>query len=70
MRKTLKTIHDINKMEDNFALRYVFTYLDTISRAELAPSPRAYARNGAPRGWLGNKGRCYPVQFVSQLVLQ
>jgi hypothetical protein len=23
------------------------------SRAELVPSPRAYARNGAPRSWLG-----------------
>jgi hypothetical protein len=28
------------------------------SRAELVPSPRAYARNGAPRRWLGeNIGR-------------
>jgi hypothetical protein len=26
MRITSKTVHDINKMEDNFALRYVFTY--------------------------------------------
>jgi hypothetical protein len=25
------------------------------SRAELVPSPRAYARNGAPRRWLGDK---------------
>jgi hypothetical protein len=25
------------------------------SRAELVPSPRAYARNGAPRRWLGGK---------------
>jgi hypothetical protein len=24
------------------------------SRTELVPSPRAYARNGAPRRWLGN----------------
>jgi hypothetical protein len=24
------------------------------SRAELVPSPRAYARNGAPRRWLGD----------------
>jgi hypothetical protein len=49
MRKTLETIHDINKMDGNFALRYVFSNLGIISRAELAPSPRAYARNGAPR---------------------
>ncbi len=25
------------------------------SRAELVPSPRAYAQNGAPRRWLGEK---------------
>jgi hypothetical protein len=25
------------------------------SRGELVPSPRAYARNGAPRRWLGDK---------------
>ena len=25
------------------------------SRAELVPSPRAYARNGASRRWLGDK---------------
>jgi hypothetical protein len=30
-----KTVHDINKMEDNFALRYVFTYPGIISCAEL-----------------------------------
>ena len=45
MRITWKTVHDINKMEDNFALRYVFTYPGIISCAELVPSPRAYARN-------------------------
>jgi hypothetical protein len=25
------------------------------SRAELVPSPRVYARNGAPRRWLGDE---------------
>jgi hypothetical protein len=35
MRITSKTVHDINKMEDNFALRYVFTYPGIISCAEL-----------------------------------
>jgi hypothetical protein len=29
------------------------------SRVELVPSPRAYARNGAPRRWLGN----YTIQL-------
>jgi Tfp pilus assembly protein PilV len=33
MRITRKTVHDINKMEDNFALRCVFTY-PGISRLE------------------------------------
>jgi hypothetical protein len=37
MRITWKTVHDINKMEDNFALRRnVFTYPGIISRAEIA----------------------------------
>jgi hypothetical protein len=43
MRITSKTVHNINKMEDNFELRYVFTYPGIISRADLLPSPRAYA---------------------------
>jgi hypothetical protein len=47
MRITWKTVHDINKMEDNFALRYVFTYPGIISRAELVPS------HGASRRRLG-----------------
>ena len=47
MRITSKTVHDINKMEDNFALRYVFTYPGIISRVELVPS------HGASRRWLG-----------------
>jgi hypothetical protein len=34
MRITSKTVHDINKMEDNFALRYVFTYPGIIIRAD------------------------------------
>jgi hypothetical protein len=38
----------INKMEDNFALRYVFTYPGIISRAELVPS------HGASRRRLGD----------------
>jgi hypothetical protein len=54
MRITSKTVHDINKMEDNFELRYVFTYPDIINPAELVPSPGAYARNGALRRWLGD----------------
>jgi hypothetical protein len=44
MRITSKTVHDINKMEDNFALRYVFTYPCTISCAELLPSHGALRR--------------------------
>jgi hypothetical protein len=54
MRITSKTVNNINKMEDNFALRYVFTYPGIISRAELVPSIRACTRNGAPRRWLGD----------------
>jgi hypothetical protein len=41
MRVTSKTVHDINKMEDNFELGYVFIYPDIISSTELIPSPRA-----------------------------
>ena len=37
MRITSKTVHDINKMEDNFALRYVLTCPGIISRVELVP---------------------------------
>ena len=48
MRITSKTVHDINKMEDNFALRYVFTYPGIISCAELVPS------HGASRRRLGD----------------
>ena len=48
MRITSKTVNDINKMEDNFALRYVFTYPGIISRAELVPS------HGASRRRLGD----------------
>jgi hypothetical protein len=33
-----------NRMEDNFALRYVFTYPGIISRAELVPSHGASRR--------------------------
>jgi hypothetical protein len=33
------------------------------SRTELVPSPRAYARNGAPRRWLGNKKR-----FIEEVI--
>jgi hypothetical protein len=40
----VETVHDINKMEDNFALRYVFTYPGIISRAELVPSHSASRR--------------------------
>jgi hypothetical protein len=36
-----------------FANAFVFS--DVNSRAELITSPRAYARNGAPRRWLGEK---------------
>ena len=55
MRITSKTVHDINKMEDNFALGYVFTYPGIISRAELVPS------HGASRRWLGDK----PYKFYN-----
>ena len=48
-------------MEDNFALRYVFTYPGMISRAELVPSHRAYAWNGAPHRWLLDKDVVVPV---------
>jgi hypothetical protein len=34
-------------MEDNFALRYVLKQPGVNSRAELIPSPRAYARGTA-----------------------
>jgi hypothetical protein len=44
MRITSKTVHDINKMEDNFSLRYVFTYPGIIRRAELVPSHGASCR--------------------------
>jgi hypothetical protein len=37
MRIMSKTVHDINKSEDNFALHYVFTYPDIISCAEFVP---------------------------------
>ena len=53
MRIALKTVHHI--MEDNFALCYVFKRPGVNSLAELVPSPRAYARNGASRRWLGNE---------------
>ena len=41
-------LYDINKMEDNFALRYVFRSPGIISRAELVPS------HGASRRRLGD----------------
>jgi hypothetical protein len=47
MRNMSKTVHDINKMEDNF----VFTYPGIISRAELVPS------HGASRRRLGDNFR-------------
>ena len=31
-----------------------FVSISVNSRAELVASPQAYARNGAPRRWLGN----------------
>jgi hypothetical protein len=37
----------------DFANAFAFSGVN--SRAELVPSPRAYARNGAPRRWLGDK---------------
>ena len=61
MRITSITVHDINKMEDSFELRYVFTYPGIISRAELVPSPQAYERNGAPRRWLWKN---MPLDFL------
>ena len=41
----------------NFRLRYAFLFPGVNSRAELVPSPRANAPNGASRRWLGDKGR-------------
>ena len=38
----------------NFRLRYAFLFPGVNSRAELVPSPRANARNGASRRWLGD----------------
>jgi hypothetical protein len=58
MRITSKTVHDINKMEGNFALHYVFTYSGIISRAELIPS------HGASRRRLGERFRSYFINFV------
>ena len=49
MRIKSKTAYDINIMEDNFALRYVFTHPGIISRAKLVPS------NGASRRRLGDE---------------
>ena len=51
MRITSKTVHYTNKMEDNFALRYVFTYPGIICRAELVPL------HDASRRRLGDKKR-------------
>jgi hypothetical protein len=45
LARACKTFHDINKMEDNLELRYVFTYPGIISCAEIIPSPRANGRN-------------------------
>ena len=39
----------------NFRLRYAFLFPGVNSRAELVPSHRANARNGASRRWLGDK---------------
>jgi hypothetical protein len=39
MRITSKTVHNINKMEGNFELRYVFTYPGIISRGTSALAP-------------------------------
>jgi hypothetical protein len=58
MRITSKTAHDINKMEDNFALRYVFTYPGIISRAELVPS------HGASRRRLGDDSGVFRLKLV------
>jgi hypothetical protein len=41
----------------DFANAFRFVY-GVNSRAELVPSPRAYARNGAPRRWLGDYVLC------------
>ena len=51
-RKRSKTAHHI--MEDNCALRFVLKYPGENSRAELVPSPRDYARNGASRRRFGD----------------
>jgi hypothetical protein len=39
-------------VRDKFGQRRQFSHL--FSRAELVPSPRAYAQNSASRDWFGN----------------
>jgi hypothetical protein len=46
----------MNRARDNWwTLDFASAFLSPCvnSRGELVPSPRAYARNGAPRRWLG-----------------
>ena len=43
-----------NNNNNNFRLRYAFLFPGVNSRAELVPSPRTNARNGASRRWLGD----------------
>jgi hypothetical protein len=63
MRITSKTVHDINKIKDNFALRFIFTYPGIISRAELVPS------HGISRRRLGDqppKGRSQDLEILTE----
>jgi hypothetical protein len=46
MRITSKPVHDVNKMEDNFALCFVFTYHGIITCAELNWYPRPGLMHG------------------------
>jgi hypothetical protein len=46
-------IDELQTTASDFANAFVFPGVN--SRAELVPSPRAYARNGARRCWLGDK---------------
>ena len=69
MRITSKTVHDINKMEDNFAFRYVFTYPGIISGAARPQNLGGHLR-GKLMFWGGKieflKRYCYLPMPLSQ----
>ena len=61
-----KTVHYI--MENNFALCYVLKHSGVNSRAKLVPAPRAYARNGPERCWLGMRKSWMALHILSLTV--